>query len=53
MDVPGWQVYLQPNADALLIPAGAKANGNAVLPDGALRLHFLGANQNVRAVRAA
>jgi hypothetical protein len=53
MDVPGWQVHLQRNADALLVPAGAKLRGTPGLPDGALRLHFLGASPNVRAVTRA
>jgi VCBS repeat-containing protein len=46
---PGWQVYLQPNADAVLVLPNA-SSGSSGLPAQMLRLHFIGANTDVHAV---
>jgi len=43
---PGWQVYLQPNADAVLVVPNPTGSGPS---EQVLRLHFLGANKNIQA----
>ncbi len=52
--LPGWQVQLQPGGDALLAPqspAGSDAAQPASgIPASGIRVHFVGANRNVRAV---